>query len=678
MGDFEKVKEVSSLKDYAEEHLEKVRGGYVCPLCQSGKKANGTPALSIQGERWKCFSAGCNAGGDIFDLAGAVHDTQNKREQLQLVADWAGISLEGEINVKQARATDGTQDAKKAAPNYTQGRIEEAKNLERWRADLWKYPDALSYLRGRGFNDEEIRRFGFGCYPSSRVDRTGWQEEGGTWVNGLRLVIPWKGSGYYHNDRAITEKKVEARKYLFPDKAKVGERPLYNPGALDEKAVFIVEGPLDALAVEACGYPAIALGGGGHAATFRAIESRGYTGTLILMLDSGPGEETKGQQEQANAAADAKRKGLAYYCADFHSLTGRKDACEVLAEDRETLAETLARIEAAALEAVKDAAEQAAQEVGTLREQVPAEIAAAILECKGEETPIPTGIKSLDRVLNGGLRSGLFVLGAVSSGGKTTLFVQIADYIAANGKPVLFVSCEQSGRELVGKSLSRMMAQRGFKAVTLWEMGRTEWRTRWPQEKEVALSDAVAEYMETIAPNLHIMAGIEQPSVENIKAKAEAIRAEYGTAPVVLVDYLQLLKPTNDRYSDKQATDANISDLRRMAWTMHAPVMMISSLNRASYAAGIEMASFKESGGVEYGADVLAGLQPYQMAEKVDEHESKEKRAFAARKVLDAYRKAERKESEIVILKNRSGRIPANPLPVTFHAASSLFVEGTE
>ena len=73
------------------------------------------------------------------------------------------------------------------------------------------------------------------------------------------------------------------------------------------------------------------------------------------------------------------------------------------------------------------------------------------------DDPIPTGIRVLDNALGGGLKRGLIMLGAVSSVGKTTLLNMIADNWLPSGKPVLFVTIEQSARELTAKSLSRRM-----------------------------------------------------------------------------------------------------------------------------------------------------------------------------------------------------------------------------
>ena len=70
---------------------------------------------------------------------------------------------------------------------------------------------------------------------------------------------------------------------------------------------------------------------------------------------------------------------------------------------------------------------------------------------------IKSGYRNLDLITN--LYPGFYVLGAVSSLGKTTFIHQMADQIACAGRPVLFFSLEQTRLELTTKSLSRIMAQ---------------------------------------------------------------------------------------------------------------------------------------------------------------------------------------------------------------------------
>ncbi len=73
------------------------------------------------------------------------------------------------------------------------------------------------------------------------------------------------------------------------------------------------------------------------------------------------------------------------------------------------------------------------------------------------DTPfLPTGFPKLDNVLDGGLYEGLYIIGAISSLGKTTIITQIADQVASQGHDVLIFSLEMARSELMAKSISRL------------------------------------------------------------------------------------------------------------------------------------------------------------------------------------------------------------------------------
>lgn len=79
---------------------------------------------------------------------------------------------------------------------------------------------------------------------------------------------------------------------------------------------------------------------------------------------------------------------------------------------------------------------------------------------------ISTGFSDLD-LQTGGIYPGLYVLAAVSSLGKTTLALQLAEQIAAAGRDVVFFSLEQSRFEMVSKGISRRTAMNNMRtAVT--------------------------------------------------------------------------------------------------------------------------------------------------------------------------------------------------------------------
>ncbi|HAM15441.1 MAG TPA: hypothetical protein DCP91_06205, partial [Eggerthellaceae bacterium] len=136
--------------------------------------------------------------------------------------------------------------------------------------------------------------------------------------------------------------------------------------------------------------------------------------------------------------------------------------------------------------------------------------------------------------------------------------------------------------------------------------------------------------------------------------------------------------PLSVRYdTDKRNTDMNVSELRKMARDLNTHVWGISSLNRSSYSGVISLDSFKESGGIEYGADNLLGLQPRGMAEHLEGFSDSKQKREADKYIRDNKAKTER-DCEIVVLKQRNGALPDKPLPLTFKPVSSYFVEPLE
>ena len=703
--DFERVKESVSLKEYAEAHLDHVRGGLVCPCCGSGTGPSKTPAFKMQGERWKCFS--CDAGGDIFELAGVLHETADKNEQLNIVAEWGGVAIErrgfGALDTNWAKVeTDETKPATEkngaqGAGEYAEGRAKHRQYIADCARRLIEEPNEAvnAYLTARGFTLEEAARLGFG-YDANPKNK--WQDDAGNWYLSPRLVIPWAGTDYYHIDRAIDD-RAKGGKYSKPPSSPnldkgvteadcVGPQPVFNAEGFGYSYVIAVEGALDAYAIQLCGYNAIALGGTGCNNFATEATARKFAGVVIDMLDA----DEAGEKAGATLCELMEENGIACLSrADFGMAAGEKyggeykDAGEWMEHNRADLSDMLEAVRVLALDKLEiDKEARYREAMRNLKVENPAKIARDIFTCEDEEKPISTGFYSFDSALNGGLRSGLIVLGAVSSAGKTTFISQIADYMAANGKPVLFVSIEQSGRELVSKSISRMMADSGYHDVTLFEMGAARYRDRWPEDKTRAMAQAVEEYAETVAPNLHVMAASEQPSISDVKAAAYHIADKRGVSPVIMLDYLQILKPMNERDTERQAVDGNISELRRLSSGngLKTPVITVSSLNRGSYSGAIEMESFKESGGVEYGADLLLGIQPYRMEQDIVRETNDRKppteqqMKFRAREIVKQFRKQPVKNAELVFLKNRNGALPAEALPFTFYAASSLFVEG--
>ena len=86
--------------------------------------------------------------------------------------------------------------------------------------------------------------------------------------------------------------------------------------------------------------------------------------------------------------------------------------------------------------------------------------------------PIPTGLANVDRMLGGGFEYGnLYVLASAPAMGKTTLALQFAVSLSAQGHDVLYVALEQSARVLTRKNVSRCTREISeADALTTWQL----------------------------------------------------------------------------------------------------------------------------------------------------------------------------------------------------------------
>ena len=211
---------------------------------------------------------------------------------------------------------------------------------------------------------------------------------------------------------------------------------------------------------------------------------------------------------------------------------------------------------------------------------------------------LDTGFSHLNRLING-LSSGLIVLGAMPSTGKTTFAKQIADQVVEKHSDTacLFVSLEQSKEELRVKTLSRLSG------VENRDMQRGRLDTRSPAwAKVVEAKDAFAGF----AGRLQVLEGDRATTVDRIRLAALQLRQKTEAARLlVVVDYLQIM-PVEGNFGDtRQKVTFVTSELRRLARELDAPVLAIASVNRAAYnAKGGSMEAFKESGDIEFSADV--------------------------------------------------------------------------
>lgn len=273
------------------------------------------------------------------------------------------------------------------------------------------------------------------------------------------------------------------------------------------------------------------------------------------------------------------------------------------------------------------------------------------------------------------LHAGLYVLGAVPSAGKTTFTYQMAEQIAATGVPVIFFSLEQSQLELTTKSLSRRIYLRAMSDPSYRLYTATEIRDgAADQSKEVP--EQIDALLHEVGDNLAIVQAPFSMDIEKIMLKCDEFIAKHnGRSPVIIIDYLQIVAPSKtDKgaiVDPRMSMDHIVHSLKVYQMKTGATIICVSSLNRMNYAEHLSFESFKESGGIEYTADVIMGLeldiinQPEfekMLEETVNANGSVTKKLKSTtlsdkRRLLDAAKAQPIRKLSLVTLKNRFGPV---------------------
>ncbi len=451
------------------------------------------------------------------------------------------------------------------------------------------------------------------------------------------IVLEYRGRDYY-----IT-RNIESKEYRKP----AGEsEPLYEIGDKSAKIAYVTEGQIDALSLLQAGAKrVVAIGGGG---TLKLKELSPKPVRAIIVCDN----DEAGMKTGERIKNELEKFGIS--CLKVTPPKDYKDSNDVLRSNPELLNELVEKWD---------------QEVAELPARAPDNIQEYVGEALDMELSRfqkfkdrKTGFSNLDNETS--LYPGLYVLGAISSLGKTTFAHQLADQLSQRGDSVLYFSLEQNKLELVTKGIARLMAQKDMRnALSAIDIRRGA--------KIAGLEEAIAEYGKLAANENIIECDFEYTTADVISYVRNYIE-ESGKSPVVIVDYLQVLRPS-ERLGIREGIDANVKALKKLQSENDIVVLVISSFNRLNYTSLVDYESFKESGGIEYTADVVWGLQLKEIAKDIFERKSVNEKREAIRKA----KLANPRELELVCLKNRYGR-SSYKCGFKYYAKYDLFVPEDE
>lgn len=608
--------------------------GYICPICGSGSGRKGTGITENPKSKghFTCW-AGCFENADIFEIIGRECGITDFNEIFNRACVEFGVSVDGDNSPKPIPKPKPTAAI---TPNNR------AVNFKDFYEEARKHIEETEYHRGISL--ETLRAYWVGYVPE-------WRHPNAPKAPLTpRLIIPNSWEGYLARD---TRSNIPENEKQYA-KQRAGRVGIWNVRAISkaEQPVFVVEGEIDALSIIDAGGMAVALCSANNAKKFidAVTQAKPKLG-FILSLDN----DEAGQKATATITEGLKQLEIPF-CV--HELPAQyKDANEFFTANRVAFDEWANKGFATFREKLKENELYSREEFENESAYSGLGDFLRTLKQSREGKAIPTGFTQLDNLLDGGLYPGLYFIGAVSSLGKTAFTLQVADNIASSGRGVLFFSLEMSRNELIARSLSRLTCNLCGDNPKLAKTTRGILRADFNTAEQEIFESVVKEYS-GYAGNLFISEGIGDIGVGEIKKKLDRfIHFNEGVPPVIVIDYAQILAPVNEKYTDKQNTDKNVLELKRISRDYQIPVFAISSFNRENYTEPVNMASFKESGAIEYSSDVLIGLQyagwDYQDKEKEGDHKRR------VREKLDEIMKLSKLgmpiDVECKILKNRNG-----------------------
>lgn len=217
---------------------------------------------------------------------------------------------------------------------------------------------------------------------------------------------------------------------------------------------------------------------------------------------------------------------------------------------------------------------------------------------KGSLRGLSTGFSDLDNILAGFQKSDLIILAARPSLGKSALAINIAANIAINQKiPVGIFSLEMSRDQIIDRLIA-------------YQSGVDLWRLRTGRLSGEGLDNDFTRIQHAMGILSEAPIYIDDAAIVNVlqmKAMARRLQAEKGLG-LIIVDYLQLMEPTNPSDSTvKQVTEISRS-LKALARELNVPVLALSQLSRAVEQRSPQvprLADLRESGSLEQDADVV-------------------------------------------------------------------------
>jgi replicative DNA helicase len=217
-----------------------------------------------------------------------------------------------------------------------------------------------------------------------------------------------------------------------------------------------------------------------------------------------------------------------------------------------------------------------------------------LFENKKFVTGVETGFEDIDRKTRGLQPGDLVIVAARPSMGKTSLVLNICQYVATHGGVAGFFSLEMSKESLFMRMLASEAKIDTYRLLS-GQIGQKEY-------------GQITHALETLSEGQLFVDDTAGIGVMEMRAKARRLKAEHGLN-LLAIDYVQLMTGRG-RFENRNLELASISrSLKGLAKELSVPIIVLSQLSRAPEARSDKrpmLSDLRESGALEQDADVVA------------------------------------------------------------------------
>ncbi|WP_158220126.1 DnaB-like helicase C-terminal domain-containing protein [Tissierella sp. P1] len=237
---------------------------------------------------------------------------------------------------------------------------------------------------------------------------------------------------------------------------------------------------------------------------------------------------------------------------------------------------------------------------------------------------IITGYHALDKATDGLKKKNLIYLAGRPPMGKTALAINIAEKNVLAGNSVAIFSLEMGKEELV-KRLILGANYINSQKIKNKELTADEWG------RMLKGANALLDKKLFIEDNTSL-------TVAEMTSMCRRIKRDKGL-DLVIIDCLQLISSNNSKLSRREEIDSISKSLKAMAKELDVPVIVISSLSRATEQRQNKrqvLSDLRESGQIEYDADLVMFVHREEYYNPTEENKG---------------------EAKIIIAKQRNGQL---------------------